>query len=173
MLNYFFELQLSGLIFVDYNSPETSIMKKLFAVILSILIFGIGCDKEKIDENFQDDSSVQNINGKWKVVSYEDFEKGTKTVKTDVDSWNGMDVIMNFSNDSLWGYCTTNIMTGRYKLYGRNIHILTYGGTKIGQPEWGNMWSGIIYDLESFAVNAHQLRLYYDDSEKSVTLKKE
>jgi hypothetical protein len=35
------------------------------------------------------------------------------------------------------------------------------------------MWSGIIYDLESFAVNEHQLRLYYDDSEKSVTLKKE
>jgi hypothetical protein len=148
-------------------------MKKLYKVILILLIISISCDKEKIDENFQDDSSVPNINGKWKVVSYEDFEKGTKTVKTDVDSWNGMDVILNFSNDSIWGYCTTNTMTGKYSLNGRNINILTYGGTKIGQPQWGNMWSDIIYDLESFAVNKHQLRLYYDDSGKSVTLSKE
>jgi hypothetical protein len=148
-------------------------MKKLFTIILSILVFIIGCDKEKINENFQDESSIQNINGKWKVVSYEDFEKGTKTVKTDVDSWNGMDVIMTFSDDSIRGYCTTNLMTGRYSINGRNIHILVYGGTKIGQPAWGNMWSDIIYDVETFAVNEHQLRLYYDDSQKSVTLTRE
>jgi hypothetical protein len=56
------------------------------------------------------------------------------------------------------------------QLNGRDIHILTYGGTKIGQPAWGNMWSDFIYDVESFAENKHQLRLYYDDSGKSVTL---
>ena len=55
----------------------------------------------------------------------------------------------------------------------RNIHIISYGGTKIGQPEWGNMFSKIIYDLESFEINEHQLRFYYDDSEKSVTLSHE
>jgi hypothetical protein len=148
-------------------------MKKLFAIIISLLVFNFGCDKEKADQNFQDDSSIQNINGKWKVVSYEDFEKESKTVKTDVDSWNGMDVIMTFSNDSIWGYCTTNIMTGKYVLNGRNIHILTYGGTKIGQPEWGNLWSKNIYDFESFSVNKSQLRFYYDDSGKSVTLSRE
>ena len=166
-------MQLSGLIFVDYNSPETLNMKKLFTVIISVLIFNISCEKEKADQNFRDDSSISNINGKWKVVSYEDFEKGSKTIKTDVDSWNGMDVIMTFSNDSLWGYCTTNLMTGKYSLAGRYLHIISYGGTKIGQPAWGNMWSGIIYDVQSFAVNEHQLRLYYDDSQKSVTLSHE
>lgn len=163
-------MQLSGLLFVNYYGPETLDMKKILTLIFSILVFNIGCDKEKIDENFRDNPSIQNINGKWKVVSYEDFEKGSKTVKTDVDSWNGMDVIMTFSNDSLWGYCTTNIMTGKYSLNGRNIHIITYGGTKIGQPVWGNMWSDVIYDFESFSVNEHQLRFYYDDSSKSVTL---
>ena len=116
-------MQLSGLIFVDYNSPETLNMKKLFTVIISVLIFNISCEKEKADQNFRDDSSILNINGKWKVVSYEDFEKGSKTIKTDVDSWNGMDVIMTFSNDSLWGYCTTNLMTGKYSLAGRYLHI--------------------------------------------------
>jgi hypothetical protein len=145
-------------------------MKKLFVAIICIFIFTVSCDKERINENFHDDTSIQNINGKWKVVSYEDFEKASVTVKSDVDSWNGMDVILTFSNDSLWGYCTTNTMMGNYTLAGRYIHITSYGGTKIGQPEWGNMFTRVVYDFASFAVNEHQLRLYYDDSEKSVTL---
>jgi hypothetical protein len=148
-------------------------MKTLFTIIACIFILTTGCDKEKIDVTFDDDSSIPNINGKWKVVSYENYEKGSVTVKNDVDSWNGMDVILTFSNDSIWGYCTTNSMTGKYSLNGRNIHILSYGGTKIGMPEWGNMFYKAIYDLESFHVNANSLRFYYDDSEKSVTLRKE
>jgi hypothetical protein len=147
-------------------------MKKIL-LFICIFIVTVSCDKERIDENFRDDPSIRNINGKWKVVSYEDFKKASKTVKNDVDSWNGMDVILTFSNDSLWGYCTTNTMMGKYSLSGRNIHIISYGGTKIGQPEWGNMFSKIIYDLESFSINEHQLRLFYDDSEKSVTLSHE
>jgi hypothetical protein len=145
-------------------------MKKLLSVIVCIFIVSVGCDKDRINANFQDDPSIMNINGKWKVVSYEDYEKASITVKNDVDSWNGMDVILTFANDSLWGYCTTNSMTGKYSLSGRNIHIITYGGTKINQPEWGNMFSKIVYDLEFYEINEHQLRFYYDDSEKSVTL---
>jgi hypothetical protein len=145
-------------------------MKKLYTVILCIFIFSISCDKDHINKDFQDDSGITNINGRWKVVSYEDYEKDTKTVKTDVDSWNGLDVILTFADDSIWGYCTTNTMKGKYILSGRNIYIITYGGTKIAQPEWGNMFTKVIYDLESFEVNEHQLRFYYDNSEKSVTL---
>jgi hypothetical protein len=158
------------MLFVNYYNPEVPVMKKLFTVFLSIFIFTVSCDKERINENFQDNPSISNIDGKWKVVSYEDFEKGTITVKTDVDSWNGLDVILTFAGDSIWGYCTTNNMTGKYSLSGRNIHIISYGGTKIAQPAWGDMFSKIIYDLESFEVNEHQLRFFYDDSQKSVTL---
>lgn len=148
-------------------------MKKIITLFAGILFITASCEKDRINENFQDNTSISNIDGKWKVVSYEDYEKSSKTVKTDVDSWNGLDVILTFANDSIHGYCTTNYMTGKYSLSGRNIHIISYQGTKIGQPEWGNMWSKIIYDLESFQVNAHQLRLYYDGAEKSVTLSRE
>jgi hypothetical protein len=158
------------MLFVNYYNPEVAVMKRLFSVFLCIYIFTVSCDKERINENFQDDPSIPNINGKWKVVSYENFEKSTITVKTDVDSWNGLDVILTFADDSIWGYCTTNSLTGKYSLSGRNIHIITYGGTKIAQPAWGDMFSKIIYDLESFEVNEHQLRFFYDDSQKSVTL---
>ena len=148
-------------------------MRKILLVIVSILAITLSCDKEEVNKDFQDDESIPNINGKWKVISYEDFEKASITVKNDVDSWNGMDVILTFATDSLYGYCTTNSMTGRYSLSGRNIHIISYGGTKVGQPEWGNMFLKAIYDVESFEVNKYQLRFYYDDSEKSVTFSRE
>lgn len=148
-------------------------MKIILKIFLCIFIFNTGCDKDRINENFHDDYSIININGKWKVVSYEDYNKSSVTVKSDVDSWNGMDVIMTFADDSIWGYCTTNSVSGTYTLIGRYVHIISYGGTKIEQPEWGNMFTSSINNIESFEVNKHQLRLYYDNSAKSITLNRE
>jgi hypothetical protein len=148
-------------------------MKKLLVALICVFIFTVGCDKDRINKNFQDDPSIQNINGKWKVVSYEDYEKASVLVKNDVDSWNGLDVIITFAGDSLWGYCTTNAMYGKYSLAGRYFSISSYEGTKIGQPVWGNMFIDVIYRLRSFEINEHQLRFYYDDSEKSVTLSRD
>ena len=149
------------------------IMKKLIGAVLCIFIFNAGCDKEKINERFQDDSSIKNIDGKWKVISFEDYEKASITVKTDVDSWNGMDVILTLATDSLYGYCTSNTIFGKYSLAGRYFSITSYGGTKIGQPECGNLFSDAIYQLRSFKINKNQLRFYYDNEEKSVTLSRD
>jgi hypothetical protein len=160
---------MDGMIFVNKIMPETLNMKKLL-LILCIFIVSVSCDKDRINENFQDDTSIHNINGIWKVVSYEDFEKASVTVKNDVDSWNGMDVILTFANDSLYGQCTTNAISGNYTIAGRYISIDSYGGTKIGQPVWGNMFTDIVYLIRSYEINEHQLRFYYNNSEKSVTL---
>jgi hypothetical protein len=149
---------------------ETMNMKRLLVVIFGIFIVTVSCDKDRINENFRDDPSILNINGKWKVVSYEDFEKGSVTVKNDVDSWNGMDVILTFADSTFYGQNTANIVSGKYTLAGRYIDIISYGGTKIGQPVWGSMFSDIVYQLRTFEINEHQLRFYYNDSEKSVTL---
>jgi hypothetical protein len=149
---------------------ETLNMKRLLVVIFGIFIVTVSCDKDRINENFRDDPSILNINGKWKVVSYEDFEKGSVTVKNDVDSWNGMDVILTFADSTFYGQNTANIVSGKYTLAGRYINIIIYGGTKIGQPAWGNMFSDIVYRLRTFEINEHQLRFYYNDSANSVTL---
>jgi heat shock protein HslJ len=104
------------------------------------------------------------------VVSYEDFVDNTVIKKSDVDSWNGMDVILTFTTDSLYGMNTTNTVTGNFTLSDRTIHIIRYGGTKIGQPEWGNMFSDVVHNLESFKINADQLRFFYNGNKNSVTL---
>src|SRR5664280_446768 len=150
-----FVIQNDGIIFENKIMPKTLNMKKLL-LILCTFIVSVSCDKERINENFQDETSIQNINGTWKVVSYEDFQKASVTVKNDVDS--------------LYGQCTTNTISGKYTIAGRYISIDSYGGTKIGQPVWGNMFSNIVYLIRSFEINEHQLRFFYNNSENSVTL---
>jgi len=146
-------------------------MKKILLIIgIAIIIFS--CERDLIKMNFEDDQSVSDINGTWIVVSYEDFMNNTVVKKSDVDSWNGLDVILTFTTDSLYGRNTTNSVSGNFILSERTIQITSYGGTKIGQPEWGNMFSDIVHDLESYMINKNQLRFYFNNSKNSVTLEK-
>lgn len=143
---------------------------KTIPVLVGILLLISGCETLLINNNFEDDRSIPGISGTWVVVSYEDFGDNTQIKKSDVDSWNGMDVILTFTTDSLYGRNTTNTVTGNFALSDRTIHIIRYGGTKIGQPEWGNMFSDVVHNLESFKINADQLRFFYNGNKNSVTL---
>ena len=144
-------------------------MKKLL-LLTGIIVIIVSCEKDQLNKNFDNDQSIQNINGTWVIVSYEDFEKNSVVKKNDVESWNGMDVVLTFTIDSLYGRNTTNTVSGNFTLSERTIHIIRYGGTKMGQPEWGNMFSDIVHTLESFKVNEIQLRFYYYNNKNSVTL---
>ncbi len=145
-------------------------MKKL-PVIFGILLLFASCEKENVSRSFEDDPSIATLSGKWVVVSYQDYTYKNPTIwKDDVDSWNGMDVILTFTTDSLYGRNTTNSVSGNFTVSGRNIHIIRYGGTKLGQPEWGNMFSDVVYRFQRFEINRYQLRLYYNDKKNSVNL---
>ena len=143
---------------------------KIISGLLCMLLFIYSCEKDQVNRNFEDDPSIPDISGEWTVVSYEDFVNNNVKVKSDADSWNDLDVMLTFTKDSLYGWNTTNTIVGNFQISGRNIHVTSYGGTKIGQPEWGNMFSEVIFKLESFKVNESQLRFYYNDNRNSVTL---
>lgn len=145
-------------------------MKRLGVLFGIFLLIG-GCEQNDGNASFEDDPSIQTINGKWVVVSYQDYTpKGPIIRKSDVESWNGMDVILTFTGDSIFGRNTTNIVSGKFTVSGRDFHILYFGGTKIGQPEWGNMFSDVVYTLETFKISSNQLRLYYNENKNSVNL---
>jgi hypothetical protein len=153
----------------NYDNSIKASMKKIL-LLIGLAIISFSCEKDAINRDFEDDQSVTSINGTWVVVSYEDFEKNSITRKSDVDFWNGMDVILTFTIDSLYGRNTTNIVSGNFILTERTIQITRYGGTKVGQPMWGNMFSDIIHDMESYKINNNQLRFYFNNSKNSVTL---
>jgi len=136
-------------------------MKRLFPVMI-IMILSLNCER---------DQPIENIYGTWVVVSYEDYVNNSVIEKNDVDSWNGMDIILKFMSDSLCGRNTTNSVFAHYTLSDSTIHVISYGGTKMGQPEWGNMFSDVVYGLETYKINENRLSFYYNNNKNSVTLK--
>ena len=115
---------------------------------------------------------INNINGSWIVVYYNNLENHSIITKNDVDSWKGMDVVLKFADSTFCGQNTTNEVAGHYKLQDSTIKIDVYGGTKMGQPLWGNMFSDNVYSLKSFKVNDTELRFYYNNHKNCVTLYK-
>jgi hypothetical protein len=162
-------------------------MKKLILLWICITIAFICCkndsmSKTLIDDisdvndylsklNFKDDSSMVNINGCWKCYSYEDYKNNSITFKSDVQP-SAKDVILTFENDSLYGKVTLYPVHGKYTLSGRKFQIISLFWIKTGVPHWGLMFYDIVYKLDSFAVNNAQLRLFYNDSNNSVTFNK-
>ena len=164
-------------------------MKTIIIFQLLFIMF-LSCYKENEHENenlqksalkiillkpFIDDSTITNINGTWKVLSYEDYINDSVTLISDVPPRLlplNQDVIITFQNDSIYGKNTTNEVQGNYFLQKRNIKVLGFGGTKVGQPIWGDMFNSVIRKIDSFAINSVRLRFYYNNSKNSLTLEK-
>lgn len=155
------------------------IMRKILRLIL-IFVFLLGCVKDQYYENesnlnhrtnVESNISNNNVLGSWVVVSYENLENGSIINKSDVESMGGMDVELKFMDDStLCGSNTTNDIAGHYKMQDTSIKIDVYGGTKVGQPEWGDMFSDIVYSIESFIRINSQLILYYNNHKNCIIL---
>lgn len=153
-------------------------MRKISLLLLTVVLV-IGCAKDQFNSdesstnrrNKGSNSASNNIEGSWVVVLYEDLENGFIIRKSDVDSGGGLDVAIKFMNDSSFcGLNTTNEIAGHYTVEDTIINIDVYGGTKIGQPEWGDMFSDIVYSIESFKRIDSQLKLYYNNQKNCVIL---
>jgi hypothetical protein len=154
-------------------------VRKILLPIL-ILVFVPGCIRDQFYENESDTNRRNNIEnnptsnnviGCWVVVYYENLENGSVISKNDVQSMGGMDVELKFMNDGTFcGFNTTNEVAGHYTLQDFTIKIDVYGGTKVGQPEWGDMFSDIVYTVESFRKINSQLKLYYNNNKNCVVL---
>jgi hypothetical protein len=157
------------------------IVRGLLSLILS-LVFLLGCVKDQFFENgystnnrpnIENNISNNNITGSWVVGFYEDLENGSFIYKRDVESMGGMDVELKFMDDSTFcGFNTTNEVAGHFIQRDSAINIDVYGGTKVGQPEWGNMFSDVVHShsIESFKRSTTQLILYYNNHKNCVTL---
>ena len=142
-------------------------MKKLIIPVFLLILFGCAQDNFLPEEgNIYRRSDIEsvvpdNVYGNWIVVSFVNNETGTTIVKGDVDTWGGLDVEIRFMNDSTFcGVNTTNSVCGHYTMSDSLLNIDVYGGTKVGQPEWGNMFSDVVYSISSFRRSKTELRIY-------------
>lgn len=142
-------------------------------MILISLVLVIACDDKSVNPaSFQDDFAIDSLSGTWKVVSYEDYSSNTIITKTDENSWNGADVIINLNDKTnppqIWGVNTINQISGTYQYNpeSRSMEIPV-------QPEWGDLFSKGIHKVKTYKINDKQLRLYYNNSNNSITLVKQ
>jgi hypothetical protein len=115
------------------------------------------------------------LNGTWKVVSFENLSDETVEFKNRENSWN-MDITVSFDDsknpNQITGMVTTNSVFGEFDYVGaRQFKVLKLASTFVGQPEWADKFSLAISDGDvSYIINETQLRIYYDNKTKSVTL---
>lgn len=134
---------------------------KLLLIFLFFPFLFFDCEKE---------NTIDQLLGTWVVVSYTDNLNNTIIEKQDVESL-GMDVILNLKNGSFCGINTTNSIFGNFTINHDSISVTNYGGTKVGQPQWGNMFSDIVRDLETFNIEDKTLIFNYNNNRNSIILK--
>ena len=153
---------------------------RTWTVIIGLALFGqLSCSNEDLDiKSFNDDSSITTLNGKWKVLSFENYTDNIREFKNQENS-RGLDIIINFDDtknpNELSGTNTTNTVFGEFEYIDtRKLKINNYGTTEVAQPVWADKFNQAILDGEvNFKINVTGLRIYYDNETKSVTLTRE
>jgi hypothetical protein len=148
------------------------------ALFTLLLFVQLSCSNDEVNiGSFNDDPTITTLNGTWKVISFEDFATNTTETKTQENSW-GKDIIVSFNDDLnpklISGQVTTNSVVGEFEYVGqRQFKVNRYGTTFVGQPVWADKFGEALSDTVTFGVNKEQLRIYFDNKTKSVTLTKE
>jgi hypothetical protein len=159
-------------------------MRKTFLFIIILAATFGSCTKESI-RYFQDDTTLSTPYGTWKLISRENYATNQVFYKeqSDVQGYcnnpASCDIILTFSRvnsaDIITGHTITNTVTGDFTFNPglRQLNILSFGGTKVGEPRWSyNIWDNI-YDVGKYKVNNEYLRLYLNSKQESLTFKRE
>lgn len=113
-----------------------------FRLLLIAVTLACCSDSDFDTTNFKDNSSIKSQNGTWKVISFEDYTNETVETQNQENSW-GHDIVISFNDapdpNTFGGRVTTNSVTGEFEyLNDREIKLLRYGTTFVGQPSWGD-----------------------------------
>jgi hypothetical protein len=155
---------------------------RLFLALLSLLLFA--CNKSGGPIIIKDDTAIKDVYGSWRLVSRENYTTGEvfykdAQVQRYCRTTNQCDVIINLSKgnptDIITGHTITNVISGsfRFDAVSRTFTTLEFGGTKVGEPSWGdNLWNNM-HSIRKYSVNPRYLRLFFNDDKQSLTFARE
>ena len=133
-------------------------MKMNIILILAMTLFA--CNK---------DDSTTTLNGKWKLVKYHNLTVGTsESEPTNISRSIIIDFSDNGSKGKMDGHTVTNSVGGDYELLKENrMKTLSFGGTKVGEPNWGSKFWDAIHSASSYERQSNKLFIYFNaDTEK-------
>jgi hypothetical protein len=146
-------------------------LKVLFLVLAPYLLSS--CSK---NENL----IPSDLNGDWKVISFDDNVTLTKVYKTSDNTWpdfNNGDITMNLNISSstlgdISGRNVTNSFSGRFEISSNsNIVVNNLLWTEIGEPTWGQLFHSI-ESAETYELKGINLVIFYNQKKNSITLER-
>jgi hypothetical protein len=115
------------------------------------------------------------LNGKWKLVKYHNLTTGTSESEPSNIS---RSIIIEFSDNrikgNLNGHTVTNTVSGEYELLQDNkMKTLSFGGTKMGEPNWGNKFWDAIHAASSYKTQSEKLYIQFNADTEQMEFKKQ
>ena len=131
--------------------------------ILILLFTLTACNKDNTT------ATTNTLNGTWKLVKYHHLTTG---ISESEPSNISRSIIIEFSDNrirgNMNGHTVTNTVGGEYELLQDNkMKTLSFGGTKIGEPDWGDKFWDAIQAASSYERQSDKLYIHYNaDTDK-------
>jgi hypothetical protein len=121
------------------------------------------------------DDSTATLNGKWKLIKYHNLTVGTSESEPKNIS---RSIIIDFSDNGskgkMNGHTVTNSVSGDYELFKDNqMKILSFGGTKVGEPNWGSRFWNAIHSASSYERQGNKMFIYFNSGTGKMEFKKQ
>lgn len=144
-------------------------MKNKINYILFLLLTLTACNKDNTT------TPTDTLNGKWKLVKYHNLTTGTSQSEPSNIS---RSIILEFSDNTIKGnmngHTVTNTVGGEYDLLHDNkMKTLSFGGTKIGEPNWGDKFWDAIHAASSYERQSDKLYIYFNADTEKMEFKKQ
>jgi heat shock protein HslJ len=103
------------------------------------------------------------ITGKWQLKAYHNL--AAATIETEPATIS-RSIIMEFSDNGrlgkMTGHTVTNTVSGAYELLDNQKMITTsFGGTKVGEPAWGNKFWTAIHTANAYERQGNKLFIFF------------
>jgi hypothetical protein len=138
-----------------------------YFIILLLTLFA--CNKDDTA------TTKSSLNGKWKMIKYYNLTTGT----TESEPTNiSRSIIIEFSDNGIKGnmdgHTVTNSVGGEYELLpGNKMKTLSFGGTKVAEPNWGNKFWDAIYAASSYVRQSDKLYIHFNADNEKMEFKKQ
>jgi hypothetical protein len=121
------------------------------------------------------DDSTATLNGKWKLIKYYNLTVGTSEFEpTNISRSIVIDFSDNGSKGKMDGYTVTNSVSGEYELLIDNkMKTLSFGGTKVGEPNWGNKFWSAIHSASSYERKGNKLHIYFNSDAEEMEFERQ
>ena len=126
--------------------------------ILLLLLTLAACNKDNTT------TTSDSLSGIWKLVRYHNLTIGR--IETEPSNIS-RSIIIHFSDNgvkgTMSGHTVTNTVSGEYELLpGNKMNTLSFGGTKVGEPDWGHEFWDAIHTASSYDRQGDKLYIYFN-----------